>query len=97
MQGRIKIGAMIGHDRSYGKWPACFPSGCSQTGKYEADDPNMIFDVEWKGSYWNCKADGFGMLRCNGEVGEYGNGSIFVFDRDGVELLANHLLSRQLA
>ena len=91
MKGRIKRGAGIFQDHHFGKWPACLPPGCSTTGKYEADDPDMVFDVEWNGHHWDCKADGFGYLRSRGDDGEYGNGSIFVADRDGVELVESNV------
>ncbi len=93
MQGRIKRGAGILQDHHFGKWPNCCPPRSEYEGeeyKYEAKDPDMVFEVEWKGRYWDCKADGYGMLRSRGEGGEYGNGSIFVSARDGVELVGSN-------
>ena len=87
MQGRIKLWAEIFHDRHFGKWPNCLPPKSEYEGEayqYEAKDPDMVFDIKWTGRYWECKADGYGMLRSRGEDGEYGNGSIFVRGRDGV-------------
>lgn len=89
MQGRIKRGAGIMQDRCFGKWPNCLPPRSEYAGekyRYEAKDPDMVFDVEWTGRYWDCKADGYGMLRVRGEGGEYGNGSIFVHGYDDVYL-----------
>ena len=88
-RGRIVDGAGIFQDHHFGKWPQCCPPRSEYEGEeyqYCAKDPDMIFDVEWNGHHWDCKADGYGYLRCRGEVGEYGNGSIFVSSFDGVEL-----------
>jgi len=88
MQGRIKRGTGIFHDHYFAKWPNCCPPRIEYDGEeyqHEAKDPDMVFEVEWTGRYWDCKADGYGM---HGESGEYGNGSIFVNNRDGVELVA---------
>lgn len=90
MQGRIKRGAWIFQDHHLGEWPNCCPPRSEYEGEeyqYEAKDPDMLFEVEWAGNHWNCKADGYGMLRSRGEDGEYGNGSIFVSDSAGVELV----------
>jgi len=94
MQGRIKRGAGIFQDHHFGKWPNCCPPRSEYEGeeyKYEAKDPDMVFEVEWTGRHWDCKADGYGMLRSRGEGGEYGNGSIFVSDPDGVELVRSNV------
>ena len=40
-----------------------------------------------KVNYWDCRADGYGYLSSKGDIGDYGNGSIFVHDRDGVEVI----------
>ena len=32
----------------------------------------MLFEVTWKGHYWDCRTEGYGI------IGKYGNGSIFV-------------------
>jgi hypothetical protein len=89
-QGRIVIGAGIFQDHHFGKWPACCPPKSEYEGEeyqYCAKDPDMIFDVSWGNNGWVCKADGYGYLRNHGEGGEYGNGSIFVREVDGVELI----------
>ena len=50
----------------------------------------MVFYVNWvssgKGGCWDCVAPGYGQLG-TGDNGDYGNGSIFVHDKDGVELV----------
>lgn len=74
MRGRIKRGSGIFQDHHFGKWPACCPP---------AKDPDMVFDVNWTGRYWDCVADGYGVL----DGGKYGNGSIFVSDHAGIELV----------
>jgi len=89
-RGRIVKGAAISQDFHFGKWPQCCPPRSEykdEEYQYLTKRPDMIFDVEWNGRYWDCKADGYGHLRANGEIGEYGNGSIFVFAFDGVELI----------
>ena len=83
MKGRIKLGAGLMQDYHFGRWPYCLVPK-SQGGGYEAKNPNMLFDVEWKGSYWDCRTDGFGKTK-DGK-GEYGCGSIFVSDKHGVIL-----------
>lgn len=71
---RIKPGTIISQDMRSMKWPVCLaPRG-------RKIDPGMIFDATWNGNYWDCVAPGYGMR------GDYGNGSIFVSDIDGVEL-----------
>lgn len=73
MKGRIKIGASIFQDMGVGKWPSC-----SAPKSNPHPDPDMIFSMKWCGKYWDCKARGFG------EHPDYGNGSIFVHDINGV-------------
>lgn len=88
--GRIKRGAGIMQDFHFGKWPSCCPPGSEyedEEYRYEAKDPDMVFDVKREGNGWVCKADGYGRLRARGEKGEYGNGCILVSDIGGVELL----------
>jgi hypothetical protein len=73
---RIKVGSMVVQDYACGQWPA---------NRAGADiDPETVFDAEWNGKYWECRADGYGRQSWKGEVGGYGNGSIFVCRRDGV-------------
>jgi hypothetical protein len=98
MKGRIKRGASISHDHSYMRWPSCFPSGCTRSGIYEAADPDMLFDVRWiarnDGSgYWDCTAEGFGYQIL---PGAYGNGSIFVFDKENVEIAEHEQNNKKL-
>ena len=73
---RIKVGAMVSQDYRVFRWPATASSDA---------DPDMEFDAEWNGRFWDCRADGFGRRRWRGDDGEYGNGSIFVHDHGGVE------------
>lgn len=89
-KGRIKPGAMMSQDFNYGAWPNCCPPVREYpTGeyRYEAKDPDMVFDVEWNGSHWECRADGYGNLNPTGDALGYGNGSVLVKQFDGVELI----------
>ena len=85
LKGRIKIGAKIHQDRHFLTWPDCLPSRKNPT-----VDPDMVFYVTWvssgNGGYWDCVAPGYGQLG-TGDTGDYGNGSIFVHDKEGVELV----------
>ena len=73
---RIKPGAAVFQDRYFGQWPVL---------RCDRADPDTLFDAEWNGSRWECRADGYGYHRSDGDDGEYGNGSLFVLGRDGVE------------
>ena len=89
-RGRIVEGSLIFQDHHFGKWPQCCPPISEYDGEeyqYRSKRPDMVFDVEWTGHHWDCKADGYGYLRSRGEAGEYGSGSIFVSAFDGVELV----------
>ena len=85
LKGRIKIGAKIHQDRHFLTWPDCLPPK-----KKPVVDPEMVFYVTWvrsgNGGHWDCVAPGYGQLG-TGNSGDYGNGSIFVYDKDGVELV----------
>ena len=72
MRVRIKPGAFIGQDFGYFNWP-----DCKSPAKVDYE-----FDATWneKDKFWDCIRPGFGEIK-----GDYGNGSIFVFDKDGVE------------
>lgn len=72
---RIRVGATVSQDFGVGRWPA--------TKSGEDVDPDMEFEAEWTGKYWDCRADGFGLK----EGGGYGNGSIFAFGMDAVEVV----------
>ena len=74
---RIKSGSLVSQDHGIGRWPA--------TRAGDPIDPGMEFDAEWNFNHWECRADGYGRRSWKGEEGGYGNGSIFVHDRDGVE------------
>lgn len=72
----INVGAPVSQDHGFGKWPS--------TKSGEEVDPDMVFDAEWTGRWWECRADGFGRQSWLGETGGYGNGSICVHDINGV-------------
>ena len=76
---RINVGALVSQDHGVGIWPA--------TRGGEEVDSDMAFDAEWNGHWWDCRADGFGRRTWLGEPGGYGNGSIFVHNREGVTVL----------
>lgn len=92
-KGRIKLGTPIFQDHRFCKWPECCPPESEYHGddyEYLAKDPYMIFDVEWDGRSWDCKANGYGYHKSLGYNGEYGNGSIFIRIFDGVELITEN-------
>jgi hypothetical protein len=85
--GRIQRGAKIFHDLGSCVWPQCKPPKSEYDGKpYKGvtTDPDKEFEVEWDGSRWKCRADGYGLFA--GE-GEYGNGAILIRDYDSVEII----------
>lgn len=69
MKGRIKVGAKIGHDFSFYRWPYCKAPG----GKEKADDENMLFEMKPFLKGVMCTGPGYGA------IGNYGNGSIYVW------------------
>ena len=85
LKGRIKIGTKIHQDRHFVSWPDCLPPR-----KNPIVDPDMVFYVTWvssgNGGYWDCVAPGYGQLG-TGNTDNYGNGSIYVHDKEGVELV----------
>ena len=91
---RIKEGAKIGHDFAYGNWPACKPPISEYTNSDDYEEvtkyPNALFEALWTGKWWDCRRDGYGMLKSENQIGEYGNGSIFVFHKDGVEIVSKN-------
>ena len=78
MKVRIKRGALVAQDFMVWNWP--------DTRAGTAADPDMEFEAEWNGTFWDCRAWGYGKMT-NGVPGAYGNGSIFAFRKDGVEVL----------
>lgn len=74
MKGRIKQGAGVSQDHRFFKWPL------------QNVEPDMVFDMEWKETFWLCKADGFGCIRSLGDDGDYGNGCLFLHSFDDVLL-----------
>jgi hypothetical protein len=79
MLGRIKVGALISQDHGVGRWPS------QKNG--EPIDPDKVFEMKWLGSFWECRADGYGF---HAPRGDYGNGSIFVHEKDGIVLEAHN-------
>lgn len=84
--GRIKIGTKIYQDQLFGQWPECKPplseykDAKNEWIMFQAKDPNMIFEMRLiEPGKWICKADGYGMLKSQGDIGEYGNGGIFAY------------------
>jgi len=76
MRVKIKDGAFISHDFGYFNWPNCRPP------KEIKANIDYEFDAEWTGRYWDCKRPGYGIINdCNDA---YGNGSIFVFNKEDV-------------
>ena len=76
---RINVGATVMQDRRCWAWYA--------TKDGQEIDYDMIFDAEWDGDGWECRADGYGRRSWLGEQGRYGDGRIYVNGRDGVTLL----------
>lgn len=70
------------------RWPSCFPP----LEEYEGEEYQMVtkhsdavFDVAWNGRHWVCEREGYG------KSNNYGSGSIFVLDNNGVNLLPKTL------
>lgn len=87
-QARIKIGATIGQDHAMGRWPWCLAPG----GKDEADDPDMVFEAQYKDGVIDLRAHGFGL---HGVKDGYGNGSIYVWDIE--DLIVDNKARRKIA
>lgn len=86
---RIKRGTAIMQDHRFSNWPACVPPQHEYEGedyRREAKDPDMIFDAQWMGDYWDCFAHGYGVIE-SADRNAYGNGSIFVTGFDSVEVI----------
>ena len=99
MKVKIKEGALVIHDFLYCQWPDCKPPRSEFSDGLPYQDrtlyPNAVFEGEWldrdalfddegmdreeRRGYWNCIRPGYG------EIGQYGNGSIFVYDFNSVE------------
>ena len=75
---RINVGEPIFQDHGVCRWPMT-ASG--------PNNPGLVFDAEWNGSYWDCRADGHGRRSWLNEPGGYGNGSIFVSNLEEVTAL----------
>lgn len=84
MKGRIKRGAKVFQDSYSCTWPQCVPPSSEYEGeeyKYVTKDADRVFRVEYNGRYWDCKAEGYGLDP------DYGNGSVFAYGEDAVELV----------
>ena len=87
---RIKKGTSIFQDMTYSSWPECKPPQSEYKNdkwKRKTKFPNALFTAIKKNGYWDCKRDGYGHLKSRGDLGEYGNGSIFVYNKDGVDII----------
>ena len=98
IKGRIKLGAWMYQDHGFGRWPGCKPPSSEYTGeeyKEEARDPDMIFDCAWNGQRWECVAYGYGVIEAETVAARngYGNGSIFLYEFDGVEAVTSVIVS----
>ena len=83
-KGQIVPGTILFQDHGFAIWPI------------KGADVETVFEVEWRGNYWECKADGYGHLRSRGDTGEYGNGSIFVRPELGVTLLPDRQATTEM-
>jgi hypothetical protein len=81
--GRIKLGAMIGQDHGFYRWPDCSPP----LKEYEGEEychttkyPSMLFVLVFSKEHDSvtCYADGYGAAHWNKilNMGSYGNGAI---------------------
>jgi hypothetical protein len=66
---RINEGTTVSMDFGVSNWPH-LPGGMA--------DVDMVFEANWNGKWWDCRADGYG------NPGKYGSGSIYVHSLDGV-------------
>lgn len=90
---RIKEGSVISHDRGFGMWPQCKPPKSEGMIDDITKYPDALFIAKWcKDEYWDCIREGYGAGTSSSVIqGEYGNGSIFVYDRDSVEVVGKNL------
>lgn len=90
MKARIKVGAKISQDFSFGEWPNCFPPKAEYEGeeyRYEAKNPFMIFDVVESNVNDSVElvTEGYGGKH-------YGSGSIHVLNKEDIIIVnENHL------
>ncbi len=84
MKVKIKEGARIFQDHHFLRWPNCKPPQreyeCEKY-QFKTKYPDAEFSAKKESRYWDCWRDGYGAK------GDYGNGSIFVHDMDGVEIV----------
>lgn len=78
LRARIKVGARCGQDFSWFRWPHAHP---------EPLDAAMVFQVRRQGDAWDAAADGYGFGVTGRPAGKYGNGGIYVYGVNSVELL----------
>ena len=76
---RINIGALVSQDHAYGRWP--WSAATRQV------DPDMVFEADYYGKHWECRAAGYGNREWLGERGGYGDGAINAFGKNSVTLL----------
>jgi hypothetical protein len=81
LRGRIKAGALVSQDRAFGCWPF--------THRDDNNKVDLVFDIVDKITYYECIADGYGRRSWLGEQGQYGNGSIYVRDKNGIDFIEN--------
>lgn len=72
-KAQIKLGASIGQDWHYFRWPDC-KAPKSEGGGDQAKAHDMVFTARLMGNYFDLKAMGYG------EQPDYGNGSIHLYD-----------------
>ena len=74
-KAKIRIGALVGQDHGWFKWPNCaVPKLLSKI------DPDMEFDcTELDGGRFDAVAPGFGI---HGNPSQYGNGSLYIYSID---------------
>ncbi len=79
LRGRIKAGTLVSQDRAFGRWPF--------THRDDNNKIDLVFDILDKTTYYECIADGYGRRNWLGEEGQYGNGSIYVRDKNGIDFI----------
>jgi len=93
----IRVGALINHSTLFYYWPDCNKSPHPTENLRPAREnnlkyPHQIFDGKFNGIGWDCIRIGYGKLReeCLTiplVVDVFGNGSIHVFETDGVMIV----------
>jgi len=81
---RIKEGARIFQDFYFLRWPNCKPPQKEykdEKYQFKTKYPDAVFNAIKKDRYWDCWREGYGDRK------DYGNGSIFVYDINEVEIV----------